>query len=1387
MSVGGIKNRNEVTQPKSAETPQTPAAPETANTVQTPSTQADVFDAPAVAEAPATPEAGDVALDDPQLPAAEYNYESLIGQGHGETLEAVGVTDAQSFLDYQRRLGVGDPEAVAQFDEATGEDPEAREAILSRMERTTPTVRAGIIQGNGGQAEGWPEGITQGQAQSLESLGISAEDVAQGLEAVPHLIAAAEAAQAGDAAAAVQNLGRAAEAAPELVSKAVARLAQDLPEGPLKTAITEPAFATLVGQLAQGDFAAAAETLQNSPTLLDAAGELILELPQVKSALEAAGIDAASLPALSEVLPGVLSLAKAVQDGDVAGATQAALSLASQLDPEAFRGLADKVVGALPAGAREFVEGLLANPDVQQVAQALISDPNFPTLVEQLSEGDFTGALETLSQNTALMNTAGELLMRIPQVEALLANAGIDASLLPQLGEVLPDAIQLAQALRERDPRGATEAALKLASHLPPEAFQGLADRVMEALPEGARQLVEGILSNPDVQQIASDLLSDPNFPTLVEQLAAGDFTAALETLGENTALLNTVGDIITEIPAVKELLGNLGIDASKLPDLGEVLPQLLEVGQALADGDVGAALSGALELAGSVDLEAFRGMYERLSEQLPPEVKGLLDGILNDPAFSLENLQAAAAGIPGLLNGFELAGEGRWDEAFDAFGRAAQAGSPLVAHAVSRLAEGLEDGPVKQLLQDEALISNLIRTAPEVVQQLHNGDLAGAMTAIEANPELMTALQESPVISQLLTELGIPEALQDEALAGAPGIVRAMAAADRGDWEGAISELRTVAGQSPAILGHLGAKLAERLPEGPLRNLLSNGEFLASAVSDETLHSELQKVLSGEDVVGGLSGLLQNDTVANAAWSLLGPQLSQLGLSGPEDLKAIGGALPELAAAVQALQAGDIPGALESLHAALQEAAPEFIDSIVERAIDALPIDAAYKGILKAGLDILRSPEGAAALRGILDAVTAQPPNLEAFGQAMAQLGAAVGDIARSDPAKAENFLNALGALPGKIGALFRDPQLNHALAHSGALGHLFDAAEDLVNGRFTEAVVKLGDAAMALLGDPPSAEGLESFARLFRQVYEALPNAVKNKIQAAVTSAAGSLFGNIPIIGDLFDLGKDIHELIEEIKAGDQLGTILAAAQIGIDVAKFTQVGKPFVAPLEMAIGIVQGLEDAVDTIDEIRDELGNIMLLGQDNTPELQIDQAERQFLQEITPIATEYGMSPEQVMAFIEAHPEFRGRNGHEAWGLIATANAAGIPPEQFEEFLGMLSSQGASLRDIGFTMGTIRHSTSFGAPEMMTALTDANILAHLIDDPVSRQWLQDRGIDPFSRMADALFVHHVGRAPTEEEYERVVQTLRDAHAENERWGIDNARYELEQWFYTLTQP
>jgi hypothetical protein len=209
---------------------------------------------------------------------------------------------------------------------------------------------------------------------------------------------------------------------------------------------------------------------------------------------------------------------------------------------------------------------------------------------------------------------------------------------------------------------------------------------------------------------------------------------------------------------------------------------------------------------------------------------------------------------------------------------------------------------------------------------------------------------------------------------------------------------------------------------------------------------------------------------------------------------------------------------------------------------------------------------------------------------------------IAQTSPEVAKAFLNSLSRIPGSVGRLFADPQLNAAMVDSGAAANMFNAFERLARGDIGGALNEIASAAGNLLGHgqhfnvagvelPFGQQGIENFTRLFGRFVDALPESLKARItEAAARFAARAGLKSIPLIGNVVSgissLGslKDLVNAMRE-QPRDPVKIALAAGQLGLDVAGVVPGLNSITGPLQAVLGTATVIKGATDLIGDLR----------------------------------------------------------------------------------------------------------------------------------------------------------------------------------------------------------
>ncbi len=177
-----------------------------------------------------------------------------------------------------------------------------------------------------------------------------------------------------------------------------------------------------------------------------------------------------------------------------------------------------------------------------------------------------------------------------------------------------------------------------------------------------------------------------------------------------------------------------------------------------------------------------------------------------------------------------------------------------------------------------------------------------------------------------------------------APHLEKAAQSALQGKWEEALGHLGTAATSSPEIAEKAVKGLAQNLPEGPVKALLTDEKVVHELLANKELHASVGKLLQNPGDLGAVRELIGNDALRDPVLGALGKdpsvqaQLQKIGLT-PEDLVAAGKAAPEIINAFEKLVSGDVPGALTAFQAAVQNA-PELAAKLGQKLLDKVPAE---------------------------------------------------------------------------------------------------------------------------------------------------------------------------------------------------------------------------------------------------------------------------------------------------------------------------------------------------------------------------------------------------------------------------------------------------------------
>jgi hypothetical protein len=1067
------------------------------------------------------------------------------------------------------------------------------------------------------------EAPEQARAGALEKVGLTAEDVVKaGQAAAPHLERAAQAAVEGKYEEALGHLKNAAASSPEIAEKAVAGLARNLPEGVAKTLLTDRALVHEL--LSNGELHASVGKLIQNPTDLSAVKELVANDqfrdatltalgndPGVKAQLERIGLTPEDLVQAGQAAPKIWDAFEKLQAGDMKGALtdfQAAVEAA----PDLAAKLGQKLLDRVPQQIKNQFARLGITPEaIQNAGPAL---PHLFEAADAASKGDWQGAFNSIREaaaaapelaTQALKGLANQLPDSLGAVKSLLTNDAFLTELVTNrelqgsIGKLIAGDTSGLRELLNNDT--ARDAALAAIGNDP-----------------GIKAQLERIGLTPE--DLVEAGRAAPKLLEAFEQIAAGNIKEGLAKIQEAVEaapeLAAKLGNkVVDALPAeVKEQFARLGITEEALRTAGPALPHLYDAVEAATLGDWQGALSSVREAAiAAPDLasQAFRGLANQLPESLGA-VKSLLTNEafvnelitnrdLHDQVGKLFNESTRMEGIRGLLGNDKAR-----DAALHAIGT-----DPGVSASLERL--GLTPADLVEAGQAAPHLFDAMKAFGE-------GNIEAGVTALgratEAAPNLLDKIGQK-VIAQLpegvrnaINSLGLTPSELTQAARALPDLIRAGQALANNDPMAALKSLKDAAGKIPSsIVEKAITTMASRLPEtgfaGMARSLLTDPNFVKELVNNRDLHASFDKMMQG-DFVTGLREILGNPAVRDAAANAIASnteimdKLKAFGIQSGADIAALGGAVFDVLDAAGHLAQNPPNGqaALQSLAKAVGGLSPDLRARMVGAFADKLGLPSWAKDTLVAAAGLIGNEAVGRPLGEAFDAL--KRGDISAFAAGIAATGRT---IAETSPEVAKAFLNSLSRIPGSIGKLFGDPELNAAMVDSGAAANMFNAFEKIARGDIGGALNEIASAAGNLLSHgehfsvagvelPFGQQGIENFTRLFGRFVDALPDRIKTRIaEEAAKFAARAGLQSIPLIGNVASgfsavgSAKELWDVMNE-NPRDPVKVALAAGQLGLDVAGIFPGLNSITGPLKMVLGTATVIKGASDLIGDLRE---------------------------------------------------------------------------------------------------------------------------------------------------------------------------------------------------------
>ncbi|MDQ3265444.1 MAG: hypothetical protein M3Y59_17600, partial [Myxococcota bacterium] len=969
-----------------------------------------------------------------------------------------------------------------------------------------------------GGTESLPEKAAKIPAEVQKRLGLTDEDVAAIKdEAVPHLKAAADQLLAGKPAEAIASLQEAAKAgAGEAAERAIVRAAEKLPDtgvaGVARELLTDPKVVHdlvsnpeaqgAISKLAQGDLGGALKDLAALPSIQDNVIQQLKDSPAVKGALSKIGLEPDDLDKAKDAIPSLIEAGQLAATGDFKGAIEklgeaAQTPGAREILTEAITDTAAKLK---TTGAEGMARSLLTDSDF---VEGLLSSPEAGEALSLLAAGKATEAIQALSSDTELMESAISALAENPDFKKGMEKLGLTEAGLLKAADALPDLLKAVDSAAKGNVQEAI-GFLADAGAKAPEAVAELINKAAKNLPDGP---AKALLSD---KKFVEELFKNPDTASAIKDLASGKVQEGLKKLAGNEAAATAAVDALFKDPSFKAGAEKLGLTAESLKKGVDALPQLLDAAVAANKGDYQAAI-GHLADAAQKAPEVAADLITNAAKKLPegpakallsdrafveslvgdPATAGAIkdfasgkvedglkklagneaastaavDALFKDPSFKAgaeklgitpESLKKGVDALPDLVEAGIAANKGDFKAALGHLADAAVKAPEVVTDIVTTAAKRLPEGPAKALLSDRAFVEKLVSN-PETaaaIKDFADGKVGDGLKKLAGNEEAakaaVDALAKDPKFKSAMEKLGLTAESIKKGVDALPDLVDAISAAGAGDLPKAIGHLADAAQKAPEVVAEAINTAAKKLPDGPAKALLSDRAFVESLVGNPATAGAIKDFAAG-NVTEGLKKLAQNPEAAKAAVDALYKDptvkagFEKLGIT-PEQLKAGVDALPSLVEAGIAASKGDITGAVGHLADAAQKA-PELVAAAINKAAQSLP-----PGMTR---DLLTDKDFVATL-------AADPKATQA-----------IKDFARGDLASGlKNLGQSEAVATAAIDVLAKNPDFKKGIEKLGltpedlkagvdALPDLVDAGLKAARGDFTGALKSMVDAA--------------------------------------------------------------------------------------------------------------------------------------------------------------------------------------------------------------------------------------------------------------------------------------------------------------------------------------
>lgn len=931
-----------------------------------------------------------------------------------------------------------------------------------------------------------------------------------------------------------------------------------------------------------------------APDLVNKVGDKIFSsLPHgLQDQLKSIGLDGKNFQEVVKAMPQALQLAN-----DLKGKAdpQTVINDINELQkaaPDTLNKIGNKIYDSLPFKDQLSKVGITKD----NLAQAWNAVPSAMKLATDLGgkPPDLNAVYNDINglQKAApdLLNTIGKKVYdALPGgVKDALNKVGINDKNLKQAWNAIPDALKLANDL-QGGPNAAPDVAKDLVAlgNAAPDIFKGIGDKVFNALPKPLQDQLSSLgLNANDLKQAGAAV---PKFLQLTQDIAAGkDPKTIIDDIngvkGAAPDLLNKVGSkLYDSLPTqFKDTLQKFGITAQNVSQAWDALPHAIDLAQHLKDGNIGAAIKD-INAIGSAAPDLLKSVGDKLYSEIDKTSAGhaaLQE--LNKLGINQQNIGEAWKALPDAM----------------------------------KAVDDLKNGKIDAVIGD---INNIGKNAPNLLNSIGSN----LYKQIDANPEGHKVLQT-------LNKLGINEQNIGEAWKAAPDAIKLAQDIGSGNIDGAITDINNIGKDAPNLLGKIGDSIYKQIdanPEGhkvlqTLDKFGINAQNIGEAWSALPHVLDAAKAFAKGDPASIEQGLQALGDAAKAAPDLLKSignavykelpksvqdKLSSFGLT-PDDFAGMIKAAPDAIHLIDDLTKSggpDFGKAIQDFGKTVNDLPPDLRTKIGTKIADTLHLPPGLRDIVVNGANVLADPK---IQQDIGNAVSAfKSGDIGKFVSSLADAGKTICNN-KNEQGVAVDFLNNLSHLPGSLGKLFANKDLNQAVVTSGAAGNMFDAAEKLANGDVGGALQSLVGSIGDLIGQgdhfsaagvtlPFGMQGIKNLTNLFGTFFDALPQGLKDKIGTEAAKFAGKSFlESIPILGniasgiDAIGAGKSlIHDLGKKNK--DWLQIAIDGAQTGLDVAGMVPGLNDITGPLQTVLGtvkVVKGASDLISNLGEYQHEL-------------------------------------------------------------------------------------------------------------------------------------------------------------------------------------------------------